>query len=163
MIRDVEALFDFFEPLDARVFYEAARSSGDILAAIRTATRPGYQTEAFQDGDEVILRYKMEGDELWKEVRVRGLPRAWAWWDPPEERLSYVVYGEDEEPIFGPMLGNLDVFCDLCNVRLLIRPVPVFLGSYALCRKCFQSVIGIPLEEAAEMDGVSLHEIQLEE
>lgn len=60
-------------------------------------------------------------------------------WTPPESRQPYVFVGEDWEIEFGPELGEDEVYCDLCNATILLRPVPVVDG-YALCLECLPTI-----------------------
>jgi len=59
-------------------------------------------------------------------------------WNPPPVRPAYIITDED---------GNIEeegaplseVYCDLCNAEIVIRPVPV-VGTYALCLDCLAKV-----------------------
>lgn len=66
-------------------------------------------------------------------------------WDPPELRPSYVIawYGDDgvEDVEEGDLLTQDEVFCDLCNEYVPIRPVPVLFGTYALCVECLSRYV----------------------
>lgn len=57
----------------------------------------------------------------------------------PQQRPAYVFVDEDGEVEVGPTLSPDDVFCDVCNAEIVIRPVPV-VGSYALCLDCLNKV-----------------------
>jgi len=58
-------------------------------------------------------------------------------WNPPPVRASYIFVDEDGEVEYGPPLA--EVYCDLCNAEIVIRPVPV-VGTYALCLDCLNKV-----------------------
>ncbi len=61
-------------------------------------------------------------------------------WIPPETRPSYVFVSEDGEvEESGPELTDAEVYCDLCNADIPLRPVPVVSG-YALCPDCLPKV-----------------------
>jgi len=63
-----------------------------------------------------------------------------AWW--PTFRPAWTLVTDDGEVEVGDLLGPDEVICDLCNVDVAIRPVPV-VGRYALCTDCFAKM-GIP-------------------
>lgn len=79
---------------------------------------------------------------------------AWTWWTP-DDRL-FMVYGEDGHIAYAETIPAEVAICDLCNGDILVRPVPVVWGDYALCPDCFAETTGITLEEAARRDGVQL-------
>jgi len=58
----------------------------------------------------------------------------------PTHRPAYVFFDEagnvEEE---GAPLSADEVYCDLCNAEIVIRPVPV-VGTYALCLDCLNKV-----------------------
>lgn len=60
-------------------------------------------------------------------------------WMPPETRPSFVIVDEDGEVEVGPELTDAEVYCDLCNADIPLRPVPVVDG-YALCLECLAKV-----------------------
>jgi len=59
----------------------------------------------------------------------------------PEERRSYVIYDWDGNVLEeGPTLSAEEVYCDLCNEEVILRPVPVVEG-YALCDNCMPKLV----------------------
>lgn len=150
--------FEFFAPFDIRVFYRVARQEG-LLPAIRAAVRDeGWEVEAEGDRDHVRVRFRMP-PEGWEEFELEDLPRAWTWWNPPPLRRSFRIIWEGEsgpEMIEGPLLTDAEVYCDLCGDPIPFRPVPVLLGSYALCSRCLEDATSLPLHQAAEMDSIRL-------
>lgn len=61
-------------------------------------------------------------------------------WNPPAERPAYAIYDWDGNLVEeGTLLTEQEVYCDLCNADVIIRPVPV-IGSYALCPECLDKV-----------------------
>lgn len=152
-------MFEFFAPLDIRVFYRVARQEG-LLPAIRAAVREdeGWEVEAEGDRDHVRVRFRMP-PEGWEEIEITDLPRAWVWWTPPHLRRSFRIVWEGvegPEMIEGPILTDSQVYCDFCGDWIPVRPVPVLLGSYALCPSCFRDCTSLTLHQAAEMDGIRL-------
>ena len=91
----------------------------------------------------------------WQRLKAEG----WYWWYP-QERPSFVITDWDGNVVEeGPTLGPDEVYCDICNARVFVRPVPA-LGSYAVCPDCFFRMTGIRVEEAAYLDGVELMEME---
>lgn len=60
-------------------------------------------------------------------------------WNPPPLRPSYVFVDDDGQIEEGAPLSADEVYCDLCNAEIVIRPVPV-VGTYALCLGCLAKV-----------------------
>lgn len=58
----------------------------------------------------------------------------------PQERPAYVFFDEagnvEEE---GAPLSADEVYCDICNAEIVVRPVPV-VGDYVLCLDCLNKV-----------------------
>lgn len=60
-------------------------------------------------------------------------------WKPPAERTAWTLYDLDGNVLEqGPMIS--EVYCDLCNAEVVLRPVPVVDG-YALCDHCLPKVV----------------------
>lgn len=57
----------------------------------------------------------------------------------PQERPAYVFLDEDGQVEEGPLLSSDEVYCDICNADVIVRPVPM-IGSYALCLRCLSEV-----------------------
>ena len=60
-------------------------------------------------------------------------------WNPPERRISFVIHWDDGDVTIGPPLSADEVYCDLCNADVVVRPVPVIDG-HALCLRCLHRV-----------------------
>lgn len=61
-------------------------------------------------------------------------------WNPPARRSAYRLMDWDGNVLEeGPMLTADEVYCDLCNADVVVRPVPV-IGGYALCINCLEKV-----------------------
>jgi len=150
--------FEFFAPFDIRVFYRVARQEG-LLQAVRAAVRAedGWEMEAEEESGHVRVRFRLPGAG-WDEIELSDLPRAWTWWTPPPLRRSFMAYAGESGPVVavGPLLTDSQVWCDLCGDWIPVRPVPVLLGSYALCPSCFRECTSLTLAEASEMDRVTL-------
>jgi hypothetical protein len=156
--------FEFFEGLDLRVFYRVARA-GSLERAVREAVRREDGYEARVERRPGVIEVRMRGP-IWGravktfEVREGEIPRAWAWWTPPPLRRGWVIAWEREdgsvELFEGPSLDHRQVYCDVCGAWIAHRPVPILLGSHALCSRCMRNVTGVSLDEAARMDGVAL-------
>jgi len=57
-------------------------------------------------------------------------------WDPPEERPAFRLLDLDGHILEeGPVLTADEVYCDLCNAEVVVRPVPVVYG-HAACLRC---------------------------
>jgi len=94
----------------------------------------------------------------WQRLKAEG----WYWWYP-QERPSYAVMDWDGNVVQeGPTLGPDEVYCDICNAPVFVRPVPA-LGSYAVCLECFHRMTGFRVEEAAYLDDVELIVMEGEE
>ncbi|MEJ5200642.1 MAG: hypothetical protein WHV66_00300 [Anaerolineales bacterium] len=61
---------------------------------------------------------------------------------PPAVRYSYIVFDDfdDGDVEVGPMLTDQEVYCDLCNVEVPLRPAPL-IGSYVLCLECLGQIV----------------------
>lgn len=57
---------------------------------------------------------------------------------PPEVRYSYIIVDENGAE-FGPLLTDREVYCDLCNAEVPLRPAPL-IGSYVLCLECLAQI-----------------------
>ena len=58
----------------------------------------------------------------------------------PEERPSYAIYDWDGNLLEeGEPLSATEVYCDLCNAEVPLRPAPM-IGSYVLCLDCLNKV-----------------------
>jgi hypothetical protein len=153
--------FEFFEGLDLRVFYRVARA-GSLERAVREAVRreDGYSCDIERRDGVLEVRIRSPWGSSRFEVRADEIPRAWAWWTPPPLRRGWVIAWEREdgsvELFEGPPLDHRQVYCDVCGAWIAHRPVPILLGSHALCSRCLHDVTGVPLAEAARMDGVAL-------
>jgi len=153
--------FEFFEGLDLRVFYRVARS-GSLERAIREAVlrEDGYDCDIERRDGALEVRIRSPWGSSEFEIREGELPRAWTWWTPPPIRRGWVIAWEREdgsiEVVEGPPLSQRQVYCDVCGVWIAHRPVPVLLGSHALCSRCLRDVTGVSLDEAARMDSVAL-------
>jgi hypothetical protein len=154
--------FEFFEGLDLRVFYRVARSGSLEQAILRAVRREdGYEAHVERRDGVIIVRIR---SPLWGrkafEVREDDIPRAWRWWTPPPRRRGWRLAFENPDGTFsfveGPTLTDREVYCDLCGDWIPFRPVPLLLGSDALCSRCMRNVTGVSLDEAARMDGVAL-------
>lgn len=66
------------------------------------------------------------------------MPKIIELWMPPEER-SIVMTDETGRQIFICGLTSDEVYCDICNADITIRPVPV-VETYALCLKCLAEI-----------------------
>jgi len=60
-------------------------------------------------------------------------------WFPPKTRPSFVLVDEDGNDEVGAELTDAEVYCDLCNADIPLRPVPVVSG-YALCLDCLPKI-----------------------
>jgi hypothetical protein len=153
--------FEFFEGLDLRVFYRVARA-GSLERAVREAVRreDGYEAHVERRDGVLEVRIQSPWGSSRFEIRADEIPRAWAWWTPPPLRRGWVIAWEKEdgsvELFEGPPLDHRQVYCDVCGAWIAHRPVPILLGSHALCSRCLRDVTGVPLAEAARMDGVAL-------
>jgi hypothetical protein len=153
--------FEFFEGLDMRVFYRVARA-GSLERAVREAVRreDGYSCDIERRDGVLEVRIRSPWGSSRFEVRADEIPRAWAWWTPPPLRRGWVIAWEREdgsvELFEGPPLDHRQVYCDVCGAWIAHRPVPILLGSHALCSRCMRNVTGVSLDEAAQMDGVAL-------
>ncbi len=80
----------------------------------------------------------------------------WSWWSPPPVRSAGAVY--DKAGNLVKDLGVLtadEVYCDVCNAPILVRPVPS-TGDYALCPPCFGRLFGASVAAAARQDKVKV-------
>jgi len=148
--------FEFFDGLDLRVFYRAL--DGGLAQAVRAAVRreDGWKVEAIEEeGDTLRVRFRNGSEAFEFELPAGEIPRAWEWWTPPPLRRSFVIMWEGGI-IEGPLVTDAEVYCDICGDPIGFRPVPLLLGSYALCAPCFQDATGVPLADAASMDRVQL-------
>lgn len=59
---------------------------------------------------------------------------------PPESRYAYILVDENGDMEVGPMLTDQEVYCDLCNVEVPLRPAPL-IGSYVLCLECLGQIV----------------------
>jgi hypothetical protein len=61
-------------------------------------------------------------------------------WNPPAHRPAYRLMDWDGNVLEeGPMLTADEVYCDLCNADVLVRPVPVIDG-HVVCLRCLQEI-----------------------
>lgn len=60
-------------------------------------------------------------------------------WYPPRVRPSFVFVYDDGQIEEGAPLSADEVYCDICNADVIVRPVPV-VGSYALCLDCLAKI-----------------------
>lgn len=60
-------------------------------------------------------------------------------WNPPEVRPAFWFLDEDGSVEIGPLLTADEVYCDLCNAEVPLRPAPM-IGSYVLCLECLNKV-----------------------
>ncbi|MEJ5200594.1 MAG: hypothetical protein WHV66_00060 [Anaerolineales bacterium] len=58
-------------------------------------------------------------------------------WNPTERTGKIISNGEEA---YRWTLRADEVYCDLCNATVLLRPVPVISG-YALCLRCLAEVV----------------------
>jgi len=83
-------------------------------------------------------------------------PTKQQWWTPPKNRAAYVMHVDGYEVRSDFQIPDTFVLCDLCNSMILIRPVPLLYGDYAACPTCFQSQMGLSVEDVAQKDGINL-------
>ncbi len=59
------------------------------------------------------------------------------WWDKEDfkKRVSSITSAAGTTHI--PIPDSL-IVCDFCNVRITEFPIPVYRGSYALCKECLE-------------------------
>jgi hypothetical protein len=159
---------EFFDGLDLRKFYTIVRSGSSLEHAILRAVRREDGYEARVERRDGVLEVRLRGPIWGRAVKVfkvpaNEIPRAWRWWEPPERRRAWRMVFEEPDGTFayveGPVIGP-EVYCDTCGTltEIRVRPVPVLLGTDAVCPRCFEALTGLPLEEAARMDGVALRE-----
>jgi hypothetical protein len=158
---------EFFDGLDLRKFYTIVRSGSSLEHAILRAVRREDGYEARVERRDGVLEVRLRGP-IWGravktfEVQEGDVPRAWRWWEPPERRRAWRMVFEEPDGTFayveGPVIS--EVYCDTCGTltEIRVRPVPILLGTDAVCPRCFEALTGLPLEEAARMDGVALRE-----
>ena len=61
-------------------------------------------------------------------------------WNPPEVRPVFRILDWDGNLVEeGPVLTEREVYCDLCNAEVPLRPAPM-IGSYVLCLECLNKV-----------------------
>jgi len=58
----------------------------------------------------------------------------------PVSRPSYIMYEAGNVVEVGMTLTADEVYCDLCNAVVPLRPVPVVRG-YALCLECLDQLV----------------------
>ena len=61
------------------------------------------------------------------------------WWEKEDfhDRVNSITSAEGTRSIPIP---DDSVICDFCNDRITEFPVPVYRGSYALCKGCFEGI-----------------------
>jgi hypothetical protein len=95
---------------------------GEVVGVIRRARDESPTIQILQES------YNLPAQAGRDDCRVA------AWW--PTFRPAWTLVTGDGEVEVGDLLGPDEVICDLCNVDVAIRPVPM-VGGYALCPDCF--------------------------
>lgn len=93
-----------------------------------------------------------------KNVLLDEPPKIWSWWTPNERVVA--VHNGSGKATYSAVIPADVVICDLCNDSILTTPVPVLWDGYAACAKCFASISGISLDEAARQDGIRLQTLE---